>query len=132
MPIRTSYHISIVGDRGPRAELECGKHGREIFYFEKAGNRYRCRQCNNDAILSRKIKLKRELVNMLGGKCSKCGYDRCINALEFHHRDPTQKEFNVSRMTSYSREKVLAEAQKCDLVCANCHAEIEMELRLDP
>ena len=132
MPIRTSYHVSKIGDLGPRASLHCDVHGIETFYFEKAGNRYRCRQCNNDAILRRKLALKAELVDLLGGRCSRCGYDKCVNALEFHHRDPTQKLFNVSRMTSHSRAKVLAEAEKCELVCANCHAEIETELRLDP
>ena len=73
---------------------------------------------------------KTRLVELLGGKCSVCSYDRCIAALEFHHRDPLQKTFELSKANLLRRwEIVLAEAQKCDLVCANCHRELEEALR---
>jgi len=69
------------------------------------------------------------LVGLLGGRCSRCGYDRCVAALEFHHREPAEKRFNLSADNLLRRwELVQEEATKCDLVRANCHREIEDEL----
>lgn len=60
-----------------------------------------------------------------GGKCQVCGYDKCVGALEFHHIDPTQKDFGISAK-GYTRswDKNRQELDKCILVCANCHREI--------
>jgi 5-methylcytosine-specific restriction endonuclease McrA len=69
--------------------------------------------------------MKKEAVKRFGGKCIKCGYDKCIAALEFHHRNPEDKKFALSAdKNTHSWEEYLAEAQKCDLLCSNCHAEI--------
>ena len=59
-----------------------------------------------------------------GGRCQVCGYERCIEALEFHHLDPTRKDFGISHK-GYTRswEKVKEEVDKCILLCANCHRE---------
>ena len=57
-----------------------------------------------------------------GNCCSKCGYDKCIAALEFHHPDPNVKEGKIIGSTA-SLEKQRAEAAKCVLLCANCHRE---------
>ena len=65
---------------------------------------------------------KKKLVDHFGGKCIKCSYNKCIAALEFHHRDPEEKEFDLSQGTKKFDEFV-KEAEKCDLLCANCHAE---------
>ena len=64
-------------------------------------------------------------VSYKGGRCVICGYDRCIEALEFHHLDPTQKDFGISSK-GYTRSwgKVKEEADKCVLLCANCHREV--------
>ena len=58
-----------------------------------------------------------------GNCCSKCGYNKCLAALEFHHPDPSIKESKVIGSTA-SLEKQRVEATKCILVCANCHREI--------
>ena len=68
-----------------------------------------------------KIKLKR------GGKCERCGYDRCIKALEFHHLDPTQKDFTISN-DHFKLKDAIEESKKCILVCANCHRELHDNL----
>lgn len=69
--------------------------------------------------------MKRELIKRLGGKCSKCGYDKCEAALQFHHRNPAEKQFTLSiKSGSHSWDEWQIEAEKCDLLCANCHAEI--------
>ena len=72
---------------------------------------------------------KVKLVELLGGRCSTCGYDKCVAALEFHHRDPIKKSFELSKVNLLRRwDVVLAEAEKCDLLCANCHRELEDSL----
>lgn len=78
-------------------------------------------------ITIRRWKRKKELVDRSGGKCQKCGYDRCLRALSFHHRDPDKKSFtlNVRTVASKKWEALCDEADKCDLLCANCHMEEE-------
>ena len=68
--------------------------------------------------------MKKQGVKLKGGKCSICGYDKNINALTFHHVDPTAKEFRLSNGETRSWDKYLKELEKCTLVCMNCHAEI--------
>ena len=56
---------------------------------------------------------KARLVELLGGKCSVCGYRKCIDALEFHHQDPEKKEFPLSKVNLLKRwPVVLLEAEK--------------------
>jgi 5-methylcytosine-specific restriction endonuclease McrA len=69
---------------------------------------------------------KEKLVAEAGGRCSVCGYDRYLGALQFHHLDPSQKAFALSmRGITRSLAKLRAEAKKCALLCSNCHAEVE-------
>jgi len=77
------------------------------------------------AVQKRREKVRLMAVSYKGGCCQICGYDRCIEALEFHHLDPTQKDFGIS-YKGYTRswEKVKEEANKCILLCANCHREV--------
>jgi hypothetical protein len=66
------------------------------------------------------------LVAEAGGRCAICGYDRCVAALQFHHRNPSDKAFGLSAAgVTRSIEAARAEAGKCDLLCSNCHAEVE-------
>ena len=73
-------------------------------------------------------RVKTKLVEYKGGKCQCCGYNRCIRALEFHHLDPSQKDFTISGK-SKSFETLKKEADKCILVCSNCHKEIHAGIR---
>lgn len=67
--------------------------------------------------------VKKQSVDYKGGKCERCGYNKCIKALEFHHLDPTKKDFRISSV-SKSFKSIIYELDKCILVCANCHREI--------
>lgn len=67
--------------------------------------------------------LKFKAIHYKGGKCEKCGYNKCLAALEFHHRDPSQKEFMWTKMRSKSWSIIKTEIDKCDLLCANYHRE---------
>ena len=70
-------------------------------------------------------KLKEMAVTYKGGKCEKCGYNKCIAALDFHHLNPLEKDFSIGNK-GYTRswENIKKEIEKCILVCANCHREI--------
>lgn len=80
------------------------------------------------AVVSWRKRVKIELVNYKGGKCEKCGYDKCVEALCFHHKDPNEKDFGIGGR-SYSFEKLKLEVDKCDLLCSNCHIELHTELK---
>jgi hypothetical protein len=73
---------------------------------------------------------KEKLVEMLGGKCVKCGYNKSIAALSFHHINPKEKLFDISHNGNllHSWEEVVAEAIKCNLLCLNCHAEFHARI----
>jgi hypothetical protein len=65
-------------------------------------------------------------VREAGGCCRVCGFAKYIGALQFHHVDPTCKDFSVSREgVTRSLERARQEARKCVLLCANCHAMVE-------
>lgn len=65
-------------------------------------------------------------VKIKGGKCEKCGYNKNLAALSFHHLDGKQKTMALTTraFASCSLEKIKEEADKCILLCANCHAEL--------
>ena len=70
-----------------------------------------------------RTRLKERAVYVMGGKCQCCGYDKCIQALEFHHINPNEKEFSFGDNTNRSWKDTREELQKCILLCANCHRE---------
>ena len=78
------------------------------------------------AVIKRRKKVKTMALEYKGGKCQSCGYNRCEAALELHHLDPKTKSFGIGEK-GYTRSwlKVKAELDKCILLCANCHREIE-------
>ncbi len=83
---------------------------------------------NRENLLKRRKKERRDfrikLKNMLGGKCSICGYKKCSAALDFHH-NKGKKEAHVSFLIKNdSKQKALKEIKKCILLCANCHREV--------
>lgn len=78
---------------------------------------------------ARKRAVKQELLKYKGGAvCASCGYDEYEGALHFHHRNPEEKEFNFANQplnsTDYNMDRMRKEADKCDVLCANCHFEV--------
>ena len=100
----------------------------EQFYFKSAtGRRTRttyCKKCIIDYNYERELKFKINIIKLKGGKCSKCGYNKNISALEMHHLDRNEKEFNFAYKSAMTND-LLKELDKCILVCSNCHREIE-------
>ena len=107
---------------------ECPKHGMTEHVLIPNGN-YKCKECRKNAVLDIRRRNKIKLVEYKGGKCEICGYNKCIDALEFHHLNPNEKDFGVSCGDTRSIEKLKAEVDKCIMVCANCHREIHAKER---
>jgi hypothetical protein len=66
---------------------------------------------------------KNRAIAYKGGACIICGYNKCSRALEFHHVDPSKKEFRISTGNARAWSKIKAELDKCVLLCCRCHAE---------
>ena len=92
----------------------------------------KCRQDYNNAALRksksqsamRMARKKREMLNDIKTKsgCVKCGYNEHPAALDFNHKDPSQKLGNIAeKAKSWSYKKLLDEVAKCEVLCANCH-----------
>ncbi len=105
---------------------ECKKHGLVQHIFESKRNYFRCQRCRNDHVIEFRRLKKRKLVQEAGGVCVKCGYNKHVGALQFHHTNPENKSFGISEDgRSTGMKKSREEAKKCVLLCANCHQEIE-------
>lgn len=114
-----------------RKIMFCQIHGETEFAERKDGSkiRWKCLKCETEATQKRREKIKVMAIAYKGGKCQCCGYDKCTQALEFHHVDPTQKDFGLGAK-GYTRswEKNKEELDKCVMVCANCHREIHYNI----
>jgi hypothetical protein len=81
---------------------------------------------NGQRVSNWRRRTKLNLIEEAGGCCQVCGYNKHPGALEFHHIDPSTKNFHLSRKgTTLAYEKLRIEASKCLLLCANCHREVE-------
>ena len=78
------------------------------------------------AVAKRRRKIKEMSIAYKGGKCQICGYSKYGGALDLHHVNPDTKEFGIADK-GYTRswERIQKELDKCILVCANCHREVE-------
>lgn len=105
------------------------KSSTRIYCYECSGNSIRSdneTRKHQKTILRRNMKL--QAIKMLGGKCSICGYNKCVDALEFHHKNPKEKEFKLGSGNTMSWEEYKNELKKCILVCSNCHKEIHSKI----
>ena len=109
-------------------ETVCGKCGKSFIVKDNAFNRRYCYDCvpstPKSGAQNRQI-IKQWALEYKGSKCEKCGYNKCSEALEFHHKNPEEKDFNLSdRNLILDWQEIKKELDKCILVCANCHREI--------
>jgi transposase len=112
--------------------MRCRHHGETEFWLDARGY-YRCKRCRSAAVARRRRKVKEILVEEAGGCCCICGYRRNMRALHFHHLEPSQKRHEINaKGVAIALEKLRVEAQKCVLLCSNCHAEVEDGLVLLP
>lgn len=71
----------------------------------------------------RYLKNRKILINLKINGCAICGYNKCVNALNFHHTNPKDKEFYINAYT-ITKKNIVEELNKCILLCSNCHDEI--------
>lgn len=90
-----------------------------------SGKRHYCTHAKvvRQKVCSRRQELRKwfkELKKTLS--CGECGEQR-TPCLDFHHKDPLQKEINISQSHNkgWGKERILAEIAKCEVLCSNCH-----------
>lgn len=111
-------------------EIKCTKCKQSkpisCFFEKKTENRFSslCKNCLYDNQKTRWTNRKIEAIKIFGGKCSICGYCKNYAALEFHHQNHFEKDFDWRKMKLRAWEDIINELKKCTLVCANCHREI--------
>lgn len=122
---------------GKIKKIKCGYCDKEIEVSIFCSNKYCSNLCrieyrkkyfkdrkfNYENLIKWRSDKKIKSIEYKGGKCQICGYDKCKSSLAFHHLDPSQKDFNISKLNR-SFEKIKSELDKCILVCSNCHGEI--------
>jgi hypothetical protein len=90
----------------------CKRHG-VTKYFMRTEGWYRCGKCASEAVIENRRRKKTKLVEKFGGKCTICGYNKYVGALDFHHTSPKTKKFALSvKGLSYSWSSILEEAKK--------------------
>jgi len=94
---------------------------------KNANQRQCCYNCMPEGTQLRRGDFLAKLKQSRGGKCERCGYDKCIQALEFHHIDPSQKEFTISN-DHFKLIEAVEESKKCIIICSNCHKEFHAGL----
>lgn len=112
----SKLHMPQKGD-----SLVCNKCGRKYVYKRRGETKSICLSCTQKTHFRKK---KEWAARYLGGKCFVCGYSRCLQALSFHHRDPSKKDFTISRSYCLSYDKLRKELNKCVLLCTNHHIEV--------
>jgi hypothetical protein len=114
-------------------EKECQKCHKKFFTKKQAKTRKYCYDCIPEenytgAEIRKRIKIW--ALDYKGKQCECCGYNKCTEALEFHHINPNEKDFNISdRDIKLDWKEIQKELDKCILVCSNCHREIHAGIR---
>ena len=119
MPVPKGYVFAEYG-------CECGESNPHEFYQTR---KTQCKNCFNDSQKKKWKDNKAKAVELKGGKCSCCGYETYIGALEFHHTDPNVKEDNWNKKWTLAWRKIEEAIKDTILLCANCHREEHARLR---
>jgi transposase len=101
-------------------------------FYKKRGVKYSssyCKVCTNQITIKKQRLTKLKMIEYKGGSCEVCGYNKSPAAMDFHHKDPSKKEFTIAHARHRSfNDKMKMELDKCLLVCSNCHREIHEEM----
>lgn len=85
----------------------------------------------SEAVITWRNRTKQRMIDAMGGKCVECGYTGCPATFDFHHIDPSTKEFGMGGMRAnpVAWSRICKELKKCVILCANCHREVEAGYR---
>ena len=103
----------------------CGETNESNF---SKGRFTECKRCRSKRQLDLYFRYKQRSVEYKGGKCSECGYSKCLAALDFHHIDPNEKDPDWHKMRHRNAESIRSELDKCILLCSNCHKELHYQI----
>ncbi len=118
-------------ENGKRKCGKCAKllRNEEFYPLSRGGTSAWCKACFRSYYKENRHEVKRQLVALKGGCCEVCGYSKCLDALDFHHRDSGEKDLKVSSYrTKTPSARLLQEVRKCTLLCSNCHREVHAEI----
>jgi len=117
---RRKLHDALVLQLGEHIST-CKECGKTYIYDRKSGHgTIKCAPCYRRDF---RLRIKEKAVKYKGGFCIKCGYNKSLRALVFHHRNPHEKDFNIGGNHCRAWETIQRELDKCDLLCSNCHDE---------
>ena len=110
---------------------DCGEKDKHKFHLRSDRDKpypY-CKKCHHKRSKKSKRNNKIDYINYKGGSCEMCGYDKCPGAMDFHHLNPDEKDFDIGCTKNPKlNDKIKNELDKCILVCSNCHREIHYKL----
>lgn len=122
LDIKTTERNLSSGDSVKGEAIICSNCGDEYKYTQSGGTTKYCRSCYER--LRRKNRKERLISEVFSGECEICEYDDCISALSFHHNNPDDKNFQISSDGLLKKwDDIVSEADKCTLLCSNCHSE---------
>ena len=123
----------VIDYNGERCCPRCDKTKSTNEFYNRRGKEgasVYCKKCVNKQTTERSQAFKKLIVDYKGGCCERCGYNKSISALEFHHINPEEKDFILGGLKNkVLNDKIKKELNKCIMVCANCHREIHDELK---
>lgn len=102
-------------------KCKCGEINPDKFYGH---SKKTCSKCHNLRTMNVGKNNRLFAVEVLGGKCIECGYDKHTCSLDIHHLDPSIKDKTFRSMRGWCKERILNEIKNCVLLCRNCHAEV--------
>lgn len=110
---------------------KCNKETTIDDFYKKGSDKYHtyCKKCFNEITLARQKEIKLMAIGYKGGSCQRCGYNKYVGALEFHHLNPEIKDENWNRFKNRKfDQRFKDELDKCELLCANCHREAHAKM----
>ena len=131
-PMRGNHGRNLdLPDRKICCSCKADKPSEDFYIRKRSGNSLTgmCKDCNAKTQKEKRRKFKSNCIEYKGGECSCCGYNASDQALDFHHINPSDKDFEISKYRGKFSEKVIKELDKCMLVCSNCHREIHAGYR---
>jgi hypothetical protein len=97
----------------------------ENAHYRKSRGTYHsyCKICFAEYTFKKRFNFKINALEYKGNCCESCGYNKDITALEFHHKNPAQKEINPAKLYHKPWDFAKEELDKCSVLCSNCHRE---------
>jgi transcriptional regulator with XRE-family HTH domain len=119
------YTTNVVHKTVPHNCKSCGQTEPSLFYGRMKAQ---CRRCFNERTVQRMKDTGSKIRELMGGRCAICGFNKWAVSLELHHLDARTKDRDFPHYRFWSWERLLREAEKCVLLCRNCHGAVHAGL----